>query len=253
MGGSAFLIYGTVSDALLQPRPAPRSLVSRLLGKSTAAAPEWTQIGPNRRLMNLPTAGFEKLGDEFRAYLERHFERPWAATASIIAYLDTGVVDLHLRGDQERDAAASWYVQLNFSGCAGMAEISSQVATHWAEQWYRDDSARLASALLRPHGFEPNGRTSGADEDVVFVPIGRAGYAAYVANPSEDSGDDESGLRPFELDASVTETLDEHEEDELMRRLESELLPLIPKGKCCCQWCSPEFDVDAIDRLALFK
>lgn len=253
MGGSALLIYGTVGDTLLQPRPVPRSLMSRMFGGSTTAAPRWTHLGLNRRLINLPTDGIQKLGEEFRAYLEQRFSRRWAATSSVIDYLGMGVIDLHLRGDQEADGAAEWYVQLNFSGCGGMAQIASQVAAHWAEAWYREESARLAASLLRPHGFEVNGRIVGTGGGVVYVPIGLGGYASYVATPADDPEHEREASRYFEVDESLLESLDEHQRVELMRRLDSELRPLMPDAKCCCQWCSPDFDVDAIERLGLLK
>lgn len=253
MGGSALFIYGTISDALLQPQPVSRSLISRLLRKPAPAAPEWRQIGRNRQLMDLSASGLETLADEFRAYIERRFNPRWAATSSVIDYLDSGVIDLHLRGDQEGESAPDWYVQLNFSGCAGMAQVASEVATHWAEQWYRAESARLTSTLLRPHGFEPNGRIEGASEAAVFVPIGIGGYAVYTATPPDDPEDDRSRFGHFDVDGSVLETLDEPEQAELSRRLDGELRPLIPEAKCCCQWCLPDFDIAAIDQLGLVK
>jgi hypothetical protein len=253
MGGSALLIYGTVSNALLEPRPIPRSLVSRLLRKSAATAPEWRQIGSSRRLMSLPASGLEKLGDEFRRSVKRRFNRPWAATSAVIDYLGLGVIEVHLRGDRIDESAPDWYVQLNFSGCAGMAQIASEVATHWAERWYHEESARIVSTLLAPHGFEPNGRTGGAAEAPVFVPVGAAGYAVYMPNPRYDPDFDSSRVQHFDVDASALEALDEETQAELLRRLDSELRPLIPEEQCCCQWCSPDFDVAVIDQLGLLK
>jgi hypothetical protein len=254
MGGSALLIYGTVSDELLQPRQAPRSLLGRLFGGSGAAAPKWRPLGRDRRMMDLPANDLKALGREFHSFVAARFQPPWKATASVLEYFALDVITVYLRGDQEGEAPPEWYVQLTFSGCAGMADVSSELATHWAERWYEADSERIANTLLRPHGFEPSGRTLGVGSGTLFVPIGAGGYATFSPTPREVDDDAERAeSRYFEVDESVLETLDESELPDAMRKLDEELRPLIPPSVCCCQWCSPTLDVAALDRTSPFQ
>ena len=254
MGGNALLIYGTVADELLRPRPAPRSVLRRILGGSGTSAPKWRQLGSNRRMMDLPAGGVKELAREVRAHVATRFQPRWTATASVIDYLGLDVINVYLRGDQEGEAPPEWYVQLSFSGCAGMAEVSSEVATHWAERWYETDHERIASTFLRPHGFEPSGRTLGIASGAVFVPIGTAGYATFSPTPREvDSEAQLAESRYFDIDASALETLDDTELPDVMRKLDEELRPLIPESGCCCQWCSPTLDVGALDRVVPFQ
>lgn len=254
MGGSALLIYGTVSDELLQPRTAPRSMLGRLFGWSATSTPQWRPLGRQRRMMELPADGVKALAREFLAHVTARFAPPWTATASVIDYLALDVTTVYLRGDQEGESTPEWYVQLAFSGCAGTAEVSSELATHWAERWYEAERDHIASAILRPNGFEPSGRVLSIAASTMFVPMGTAGYAAF--SPAGREVDDDAALvesRYFDIDAAALETLDEDALPNAMRQLDEQLPPLLPDRGCCCQWCSPTLDVDALDRVVPFR
>jgi acyl carrier protein len=163
-------------------------------------------------MMDLPANDLKALGREFHSFVAARFQPPWKATASVLEYFALDVITVYLRGDQEGEAPPEWYVQLTFSGCAGMADVSSELATHWAERWYEADSERIANTLLRPHGFEPSGRTLGVGSGTLFVPIGAGGYATFSPTPREVDDDAERAeSRYFEVDESVLETLDESE------------------------------------------
>ena len=253
MGGSALMIYGTISERVLEPRPAPRSFMDRLFGRPQSA-PQWRSLGANRQLITVPVDGLDTLGSEFRDHVVARFEQPWAATKAIIDYLGIDVTTVYLRGDREGDQQPEWYVQLTFSGCAGMADTAAELCAHWAERWVREDRDRITTEILRPIGFEPNGRTVPTGDTMVFVPIGEAGYAIYRPEPDdiEDELDDDTS-RYFEVDASAYDHLDQAEVVDAMRRLDEHVRPLIPSGGCCCQWCSPTLDVTAFDRASPFK
>lgn len=252
MGGSALLIYGTVSDDLLRPRPAPRSIVGRLFGRGREEVPTWSQIGRDRRMIDLPIDALDGVAATFRTYVTGRFNAPWTSTRTVLEYLRLDVVDLYVRGDASGSNPPEWYVQLGFSGCAGMAEVSSELAAHWAERWYRAEQTDLVSRYLRPYGFEPNGRIEPDRSAAVFVPLGTAGYGLYESTPRPADGDDAES-RYFDIDASALETLRESERSRVLRKLDEDIPPLLPTGSCCCQSCAPHFDVAACDRLVLFR
>jgi hypothetical protein len=253
MGGSALLIYGKVDDALLQPRQAPRSMLDRLFGRSRLEAPSWSPIGSDRRMIELPTDGLKALGTRFRDHVARRLEPKWAATAAVLDYLGLGVTDIQVRGDASGSNPPDWYVQLSFSGCAGMAEVSSELAAHWAERWYRAEQADIQAKYFRPYGFEPTSRVEPDRQSSIFVPLGGAGYALYQPTP-RDSDEEYVESRHFDIDASALETLDALDEGaraDALRKID-EQIPGLLKRSCCCQWCAPDFDAAAVDRLVPF-
>ena len=252
MGGSALFIYGDVSNDLLQPRSAPRSIVGRLLGHRPTEVPTWVPIGRDRRMIELPADALTGVAPAFREYVATRLNPPWASTASVLDYLRLDVINLYVRGDALGSNPPEWYVQLTFSGCAGMTEASSELAVHWAERWYRAEQADVASRYFRPYGFEPNGRIEPDQSAAVFVPFGVAGYALYNSTPRAADAEWYQS-RCFDVDAAAMETLSESERARVLRRLDEELPPLLPTDKCCCQLCAPHFDVAGCDRLVPFR
>jgi hypothetical protein len=72
----------------------------------------------------------EPLAARFRAFLAREIPTPHDASTQTLDYLDIkGIPSLYLRGEREKGGEPEWYVQLGFSGCAGMAEVSAAAAT----------------------------------------------------------------------------------------------------------------------------
>ena len=254
MGGSALLIYGSVSDDLLQPQPAPRSLVDRLLGRARTAAPVWSPIGASS-VIDLPAEPLKGLASLFTEYVASVAGRsnpPWTATASVLEYLRLDVVNVYVRGERSGDSPAEWYVQLGMSGCAGMAEVSSELAAHWADRWYRENQTDLLTRFLTPYGFEPDGRIECVPAQArFFVPFGAAGYALF--NPAPGPADDDyRESRFFEMDAAALETLGDGERAAVLRTLDELMPPTLPSDSCCCQLCAPDFDAAACDRLVPF-
>jgi hypothetical protein len=253
MGGSALLIYGRISEDLLQPRAVPRSIVDRMLGRVRTKAPAWSPIGRDRRLIDLPTNGLRKLVSAFRDRVAAQFDPPWSSTRSVLDYLRLDVIYLHVRGDASSGDPPDWYIQLTFSGAAGMAEVSAQLASHWAERWYRAESDDLLASYLEPYGFEPDGRIEPDSSTDIFVPLGAAGYALFNAAPRAPDDEAYFESRYFEIDVSAIETLSEAERARVLQTLDEELPRLFPPDTCCCQWCAPNFDVASVDRLVPFR
>lgn len=214
-------------------------------------------------MIDVPANALEKsLSAAFRDHVGARFDRPWAATASVLEYLQLGVMSVYVRGEAAGENAPEWYVQITFSGCAGMAEVSSELAAHWAERWYRAEQANVVSTHLRPYGFEPNGRIEPDRSAEVFAPIGTAGYAVYNATPreeeEEEDGEGETDeedfeSRYFDIDASALEMLSKSERLRALKELDEGLPRFLPAGSCCCQWCAPAFDVAAADRVVPFR
>jgi hypothetical protein len=251
LGGAALLIYGSVSDDRLHPPAAPRSLVDRLLGRTPAASPAWSSFGHDRRMIDLPAGALAQMGTEFTDYVANHFSQPWKATSAILEYLRLDITSVYVRGEATGSNLPEWYVQVTFSGCAGMSQVSSELAVHWAQRWYAEHQGDLTTKYLEPSGFKPNGRTEAAAPAPVFVPLGAAGYARF--DPVPRPVDEEIvESRFFEIDAAATETLDDAEKAKVMQMLDEKLPPMLPSGSCCCQLCAPDFNAAACDRLVPF-
>jgi hypothetical protein len=253
MGGHAVVIYGVAADRLTQPEPGTRSMVDRLLGRTRMHAPTWSQVGPHLKIMDLPAGELEGLAPRFVDYVEARLHPPWAATSTVLEYLRLGVFTVHVRGAASGDKPPEWYVQLTFSACAGMADVSSELAAHWAQLWYRAEQGDLTSRFLKPYGFEPDERIEPDRSDLIFVPLGVWGYGLFNATPEPVDDDDDVHSRYFDIDASALETLDDGERERVLRRLDVEAPPLLPAQSCCCQMCAPDFEVGKLDRVVPFK
>jgi hypothetical protein len=249
VGGSALLIHGTPSADLPRPREAARSFADRLLGRHPQVGPKETPLG-DHVLLEIPCDPLRPLADDFRASIDRAFERPWPSTTNVRDYLAMDDVTTYLRGSRTGNEAPSWYVQLTFSACAGMADTAAEVAAHWAELWYRKAADELASKYFLPFGFTPTGiDTTGPAK--LFVPLGEMGYALFYAGDQPASADPES--RAFELDAAALETFDGVDLTADWQELDEALQDVRAAGACLCQFCAPRLDLSRFDRLSIVK
>ena len=232
MGGSAFLIYGRVAEERSRVKPGA-----------------WTSVGANRRIVTLPTDVVSKLPDAFLADLGRRFSKPWSATATTLEYLQADATTAYLRGDEEAGKGLEWYVQLNFSGGAGLSEVSAVLAVHWAERWFATQPSALAAAYLEPDGFSPNGRVEPLNAAHMFVPVGAAGYA--IIDRSSPDGP------MLDVDQWALEAIEEFGEDDeidataMLDRAYAAMPSLRSADSCCCQWCTPQLDPTPLDHVVL--
>ena len=228
MGGYAAIIPGTVAEHALQPRPAPRSLVDRLLGRTPMRGP--VESGG---LIELPQEDFSPLASAFRGFLRRAMPSPWEATRMFMEYLDIPALEVHVRGAR---AQPVWTLEFSFSGCAGMAEVSAELGAHWVEKWFEKEAPRIQAELLGPRGFDAAPLERGWAP--VFVPFEGMGYGRRFDEPPDPEVE---GSRIFEFDYSLTETLELQEELGSLRALDEKFASAGADGKCRCQLCSPEF------------
>jgi hypothetical protein len=250
LGGSALLIYGAPSADLLTPRVAARSLADRLLGRHPVSGPTETPIGRDRVLLEIPSDALRPLADDLRTYVDRAFDDPWPSTVCIRDYLAMDVATTYLRGERSANEAPSWYIQLTFSPCAGMADTSAEVAAHWAEIWYRQARDELAAKYFLPFGFTPE-RVDTTGPAKLFVPLGRLGYALF--HGAEEAGPADSEGRNFELDGSVLETWSGVDLTREWQELDEALSDVRAAGVCLCQFCAPGQDLSRFDQLSIAR
>lgn len=240
MGGNAFLIHGSLpADAVARHTPRP-SLLGRLFGTARSHT--------ERGVREVPAGNFGKsLRASFHEYLRNRMAEPWVATRMILGYLDMGH-DTYVRASQPPEGQSpEWYVQLMFSGCSGMGEVSAELAVHWASIWFANQRAEVIRDHLGPFGFEASSETDEWVKDLRFLPLGEFGYAKIL--PPLGAAVTPPDFRRLEVDYALAETLSEAELEKFLAGLESQYADEVNSGKCCCQLCAPEFDAGIIASL----
>ncbi len=239
MGGTAYLIYGNIEAELLQPKPIKQNVFDKLLTRQRYKKPKQFSFG-DVVITELTAKELKPLKNDFRDYLKLRMPHPWEATKTIYEYLDVGIMDIYLRGEKQGASSEKWYIQINFSGCAGMGEVSASVACHWADIWYRARQQELKRDYLEPLGFHPEALIQKQETESIFIPLSEGGYAMYLREPQEFYLSEQKELCHFEIDAAVTEGL--HDEGmQLLTELENRYKGLLIDGKCRCQLCMPSF------------
>ena len=222
MGGDAFLILGTFDPERAAASATP-TLIDRLLGRKARATSTMTLPG-GRAMLEFPARALEKpLARDYLAFVRGRLPDPSASSHVVLQYLGLGQPSIYLRADRAAgESDGPWYVQVSFSGAAGMAETSARVAAHWAAHWYAARSGPIGQSILLPAGFVATGAES--PMDAVFVPAGECGYA-----------ERENGT--FTIDAAFLES---HEDpDALLKDLERQYGRDLNERVCRCQLCSP--------------
>lgn len=233
MGGNAFLIHGSLpADAVARHTPRP-SLLGRLFGTARSHSEGGVREVPAGDLG-------KRLRTSFHQYLQNRIGEPWVATRMILAYLDMGH-DTYVRANQPSEGQSpGWYVQLMFSGCSGMGEVSAELAVHWASIWFADQRVEVIRDHLVPFGFEANSETDEWVKNLRFLPLGEFGYAKIL--PASENAVTAPDFHRLEVDYALAETLSEAELAQFLADLESQYADEVNNGKCRCQLCSPEFD-----------
>ncbi len=249
MGGNAFLIWGKLAEASLQPEPIERTLMDRIMGRQRFNKPAVMDLGGGRRMIDLPADKYQVLAEDFQQFLRNRMPEPWPATQAFMDYLRIGVMSIYVRGEQSPEVSApEYYIQISFSGCAGMGEVSSELGAHWAEIYYRESHERLKNEYLNHYGFVPDDVKMAETFERQFLPVGRLGYALYVGGHVENPDLEWEGSRLFELDASISDSFFERGELSALRALDSYGL-LMADGKCRCQLCMPDLELASLGEL----
>lgn len=248
MGGYAYVIPGQltserVAEAERPVQPPPPSLWQQLFGSPLASveARRVVDLHNGDRLIEIPSAPLDaSLAHDLRTWLDGRMPQPSRATSVVLEYLSGVPPTVYVRGLQPAGAhEPEYYVQVTFSGCAGQAEISARVVSHWAAAWYADERDRIASEHFAPFGFVPATDAEGEDERMVFLPAGDLGYLEYTVPEARDEGQS-----AFEIDQAVVEA---YEGSPLLTRLDDMFKGYMRDATCRCQLCDPEFGDAAID------
>ena len=247
MGGCAFLIHGSLIAGVAPSASDRPSLFGRLFGKSTRTHVAVASV-PAQATQEIPVGDLgKKLRNSFRKFFKNRFREPWAATKTIFSYIDMSH-NTYVRADGANNGQLpKWYVQINFSGCSGMAEVSAELASHWASIWFAEQRDEIIRASLAPFGFEANSEKDKWIEDLRFLPIGNLGYAQFLS-PAKVAELKNQASR-FEIDCSIRETFSESDLESFLGDLDSKYATLFNDGKCRCQLCSPDLDEEQIARL----
>ena len=241
MGGAACIIPGVLLEERLAPMPRKKSLLDKLLGRRRYDKPVYSDFG-DKTFIEVPPGDLpRKLTTRFKEYLSERLDKKWPATESFFEYLfprvGFSVIDVFLRGEKTAEVT-QWYVQISFSACAGMADVSALLASHWAEIWVKDDFAYISENIMKPEGFNASDELEPFDEAVRYVPVGTDELSVYAAfYPAADA----DNTSEFEIDCAWLEQHDD--EDELMLDLRNKLELVMADGQCRCQLCMPQYEM----------
>jgi hypothetical protein len=236
MGGAAAIIKGIAEPRLLEPKPAKRSLLDRLLGRTKLVGPSEVAIGDGRTMIDLSAEEFRGLATDFVDFLHRSIQEPWDSTHRFFDYFSINTLSVYVRGERASAAAqTAWYLQFSFSGCAGMAETSAELGSHWVEQWFQKEGDKIQADFLDGAGFQ---RESGDGQHagLVFVPFEGLGYGRRA-----------EGDPLFEFDYSMVEPLEASGKAEELKDIDNRFGNLGGDGKCLCQLCSPAFEPPKVE------
>ncbi len=217
MGGSAFVIYGKYSGG----EETKKGFLSKLFRREDPKKSREKGIS-------------KELKADFVDYIDAKLENE-KSIAVIKEYLKMqGIFECYIREYNGSDC-----IDITFSGCAGMAQVSSEVCAHWTKFWYQEKNSKIEE-ILKKYDFEINGKTENFSENEVFVPAGAAGYAVLIVN----EGSEKELLPPnifqatyFEVDEAYMEGADEKEFVELNERLNLEYSGAVKDRKCMCGFC----------------
>jgi hypothetical protein len=244
MGGHAYLISGTLDPQLWQNAqqstspPPPRSLWRRIAGMAWNDAPpnlpHVTTLPNGDRLLELAADSLpDRLIPDLLGWIKIHLTPPSQASASALEYLSNIKPTLYVRGLQRTDKAnPEFWIQVTFSGCAGQAETSAHLASHWTALWYGAEHERITREHLIPFGFRPHAYDTAQDEPMLFLPVGDLGYAKYMPP------DQPSSQPTLELDQAVIES---RPNDPAIERLNESVVVYMTDCRCRCQLCDPGF------------
>jgi hypothetical protein len=181
----------------------------------------------------LPGSLEQGLVGDFKSWLIQALAVPSRASTVVLEYLQLGGPSVDVRGfRQANESEASFWVQMSLSGCAGEAEVSADVAAHWAACWHRARWDHIRDVHLIPFGFTPDPPQSTAAVDPPFLPAGELGYLELTPPESREK----RRLPMFLLDHSVTESL---AEPSSLERIEERFAPYMTEQRCRCQLCEP--------------
>lgn len=247
MSGYAFVINGIIDEALLEPTTEKQTLLNKLLKKQVIIWPKITELQNGDKFIEIHAKQLEsQLIIKFKDYLQTTIKTSWEVTQNMIeGYLSLCVEDIFIRGTQKKEnIKPEGYIEVGFSGCAGVAETSARLASHWFEIWYKKHKLLIDEQYLIPYGFTPNNNIEKCNEQDLFFPLGEITYALYTNDiDSMYLGDSDIEVKcNFDIDQSIIEcgTINNKESIEIFN---AKLNKIMQNPRCYCQLCTPELDL----------
>ncbi len=155
MGGTALWMSGSFDLSKCRATTPQRGL-RRFFAKRRV--PEWKAEGAGQSIEIFPAKLDRTVLDSLRKFLSREFAKPSDSSNSVLDYLDFAFL-LRIRGYRETSGAEpQWTVELLFSGCGGMAQVSSEVAYHWFCNWLHHSDESVSVARRKWIRGRPTGR-----------------------------------------------------------------------------------------------
>lgn len=258
MGGYALIIPVEDRSDLLEQALNPKAgFLASFFGRKPRAPSSTDSV------IDLPLDGINKvLSRDYEKWIRNRLSAPWESTAVILSYLEAAPIDVYVRA--ERDSSSGglrYYVQVGFSACAGTADVSAEVAWHWAAAWLKAEKSRLALEVLQPRGFKiDDNRLAKETEQTIkwatpFLPLGIYGYGSLMPQRQYDElfkdHPPEDHAPRMNVDPYWVEE-DEKAVGEVIHRAEAEYGKLLDTAGCHCQLCKPDLDVAQVaERLKL--
>lgn len=240
MGGTAFLMYGDLDIDVFSAIPVRTGFFNRLLGRKHGDLIKSLTVGRPGTLVDLPSDSLAGIPAAFRDFLHERFSSPKPRDSAVLNdYFLQDVISVFLRGERQSEKTTQYYVQIGFSGCAGLAETSAELGAHWAEIWYQERSEFLMRRFFDPIGFTPTTEESTYRRGQLFAPAGDHGYALFITAVGTGGPYGAEDLYPpFEIDAAIEEQIGQEKTGELLAQIKSEYMPLLADGKCRCGMCA---------------
>jgi len=193
-------------------------------------------------LIELPSAPLSnELLTSFRGWINAKLPSPSVATTAFIStYLDDIGGEALVKGQRpepgEMPQAGQWFLHVSFEDAGGTAEISSLVACHWMDIWWRENRTKIGREILAPHGVWPSDPDESPARYGLFFPVDKFGYALYLP-PGKEIKTPEGNLS-FMLDGWLEDYHSPEETAEIHRSLKSGVPVQLSAGKCLCQLCA---------------
>ena len=210
----------------------------------------WTN---DEKRITIPTDEFLFLKEMFMRYINKELNRHWNSTKSIFDFFNLDILSIYLRGKQIlSELEPEFFIDIVFSGCAGMADVSGMLGAHWAGIWYNRNKKEIDTAL-NLKGFLSNGKSKVGNDYGRFIPIGDYGYAIFNEMHNHIELETYSKCKYFELDQSaIIELEKENIKNRVTEKLDKYYGEIMKNGGCMCQLCNPNIGVKAInDKLGL--
>jgi len=248
MGGYSYCIPVIPSLERLAVKPC-KSFLSRIFGsKPVEPSPldDYLHDVSDRKLAPI-------IFKDMKQFLNARIETPWAATKELYDYLFGLKHSVYIRGQRNKvDEPFRYSVQLAFSGCAGMAEVSSLVAWHWADIYFKANRSRIYELIFARFGLDPcenQPLSESTDDECHFLPTPEFRYAQFTTNEYkaslENQGRWDEEFKRFDIDAQGWDVPETEGVEEFVDLLENHAVELMSDNLCRCQLCVPEFDVDS--------